>query len=189
MIRYNPNWNDGIARLLPHDPMVADKIYNELLKRWPQINRQTKLSFTNGHQIYMADLAYLPPVSMPTSKKRVAISGWGRLTAFNSWFTLKQLDDPQARAKYHAGLIYAVLHVPMYMIWRIAGRLFKQDVWISWGTEWQYEYDVPAAAPMPLRRTINLEQMGVQWYEFREVRRFYLICGYDPTTDTFFVKK
>jgi hypothetical protein len=180
----NPDWNAGIAKLLPHDYQASHIAYHELKKRWPQINQQTKVTFTGYHQIQMVE--FLP---IPMRQKRIPISGLSMLRIVNSHFSLKQLDDPQERKKYHVDLIHAILHVPMYAIWRFAGRLFKRDEWIKRGTGWVYDDDLPASAPMPPTRTIELTTFGVQWHERDGMQRFYLVCGYDPLSDTFLVRK
>lgn len=184
----NPDWNKSIAQLLPKDYQAAYFAYRELMNRWPQINWQTRLQNTSHNELQMADSSYWQP-SVPARWKRVAVSGWSRLKSTNAMFSLRSLDDPAERASYHTKLIKSIVHLPLYIIWRMAGRLFKRDVWVKWGTELVPDGDVPASAPMPPSRTIKLEPLSIQWQDWSGMQRFYLVCGYDPLTDIFFVRK
>lgn len=184
----NPNWNEGIAKLLPRDYRAADTIYNELTNRWPQINPRTSVRLTGYYRIDVADPSYILP--MITRWKHVAVSGWRRLQATASYYSLKQLDDPDVRAKYHAALLGAMVRLPRYAFWRLAGRLFKRADWTRKGMEKVADNDcLQVAVPRPPTRTIELEPFSMYWMDFRETRHFYLVCGYDPLNDTFFVQR
>ncbi len=175
-----------ILNLISDDRYIQHQAYQFLKNKWPQLNDTTKISYTNQGVIRIVEL---PPMNLFDSMKRVAISGWQRLKAIANKPTLKQLENPDERIAYSHRLWGAIFRLPMYAIWRMRGD--------SRGTE--LVPDPAVRMPPVYRREIRLESLGFQMdypsynreHRYREnsAMRAYIHCGYDGTTDTFYVYK
>jgi len=169
-----------ILNLISNDPYVRMQAERFLLDQWPQLNNRTKIQYARGRIVHVAEAQqsfdYLGSV------KKVAISGWKRLRDAAMKPTLKDLDDPDVRIVYSRVLWGALFKLPLYYIWRLKGDSRGFDI-------------VPdLKLPPVFRREIELRHYGWQVnYEHWEHDMGHvwadIICGYDPTTDTFYILK
>jgi hypothetical protein len=87
-----------------------------------------------------------------------------------------------------AGVVLAFPYV-FWELWRFTGRLFNRRDLYERGTEL-----VPnPVMPHFIRREIQLEMFGWEmtysWDLRREPQRGYFVCGYDPLTDTLWIRR
>lgn len=173
-----------ILELISTDPFVQHEAYRNLLKKWPQLNRATRIARTQYRTVFITDP--LPPLNVMDNMIRVIVSGWQKLRGTAMTPTLKRLDDPQERWKYSKRLWWATIKSPMYVFWRIMGRVFKREHWYQRGTE--LVPDPVIKMPKLLRREIRLEEFGWRFVRGWRVDEGRFICGYDAETDTLWVR-
>jgi hypothetical protein len=177
---------EHILKLVSSDRQVQHQAYVAFRKKWPQLNDQTRIAYTEQRSVYIAEV---PPVSLIGNMIRVVVSGWQKLRNIAMTPTLKRLDDPKERIAYSHRLWVAIFKSPTYLFWRFTGRLFNRRDLYERGTEL-----VPnPVMPHFIRREIQLEMFGWEmtysWDLRREPQRGYFVCGYDPLTDTLWIRR
>jgi len=174
--------NESIMRLISADPAVAHWGYEELRKRWPQINEQTKVTYTPNHII---EFYAGPTVDWFDNHPRQSINAWKRFKACLYPPSHWDMDDPIKRYKYSGRLIKSFLSLPLPRFWRLAGSLFHRQDWIIRGTE--IAPDMQASLPI-ISDEVRLETFAWQTRSWGyEPETTYLVCGYHAASDTFYV--
>lgn len=185
-------YNQGIMDLISSDRYEAHYVFQEIRKRWPQINEQTRVTLVNHPTVY---LAKPQPISTVYNMKWVVVSGWLRLKLqlMPPRYIVEKLDDPVERQKYQVRVWSALFSLPKYQFWRFTGRLFHRQDWTRRGMEQQPDPVMSTTAIME-REEIRLERYGWQLRTpdslFNPMAGYgELICAYYPPQDTFYVYK
>lgn len=180
--------------LLDGETYLALFMAEKLREKWPQLNTQSRIVPVKYHtvridrtprrKVYMDDLETV----------REPISGWYRLKLqlYPHRVTVSRLDDPDERWRYTVRLWKALVNAPKYILWRIAGRIFRRRDWIERG----YEYLPSRVMPMPVYDEIRLEHFGLRFgygdrLSTNEIGHFediVIVCGYYAPTDTLYVR-
>lgn len=180
---------EHILKLVSNDRYIQHQAYHAFKKKWPQINDETRISYTDQRTVYLVQA--LEPRSLTLPFFRMTVSGWRKLRGTAMSPTLKRLDDPTERTAYSHRLYVAIFMSPMYLFWRVIGKLFRRNDWYERGTE--LVPDPVIRMPQIDRREIHLEAFGWQQdyphYMHKEPERGYFVCGYDPVQDTLWIRR
>ncbi|MBL8161194.1 MAG: hypothetical protein JNJ61_04355 [Anaerolineae bacterium] len=109
------------------------RAWDHLTDRWPQLNKRSQIALVErlSHRVMVIPRS----MELVFPLRRVPVSGWRRFQRALKRYSLAQLDDPDTRIKYQAGLWTTALTLPLPSLWRFVGRVFRNNRWHERGFE------------------------------------------------------